>query len=116
MTRGGFLCLFLSTEWLGVFFLTSLPVADTVHNSRTQCSEVVSYTNHGLHTAETPRNPVVFSFTGGLIGSPPQEAPQPMLSQNDAQTEDGHAMMEFDTFQSLRNLSHAVRGCICHEC
>ena len=29
-----------------------------------------------------------------------------MLNQNDAQTEDGHAMMELDAFQSLRNLSH----------
>ena len=44
--------LFLSPEWLGAFFLTSLPVADNVHKSRAQCSEVVSYTNYGLHAAD----------------------------------------------------------------
>ena len=31
-----------------------LPVADNVHNSRAQCSEVVSYTNCSLHTADSP--------------------------------------------------------------
>ena len=31
------------------FFLPSLPVADNIHNSR---SEAVSYTNYGLHTAD----------------------------------------------------------------
>ena len=41
---------------------------------------------------------------------PPQDAPLPMFTKSDDQTEDGHAMMEFDTFQSLQNLSHAVRG------
>ena len=40
-----------------------------------------------------------------------KDAPLPMLNQNDAQTEDGHAMMKFDTFQSFRDLSHTVRGC-----
>ena len=34
-----------------------------------------------------------------------------MLNQSDMQTEDGHAMMKFDTFHSFQNLSHAVRGC-----
>ena len=34
-----------------------------------------------------------------------------LLNQSDGQTEDGHAMMEFNTFQSFQNLSHAVRGC-----
>ena len=43
---------FLSPEWLGAFFLTSLRVADNVHNSHAQCSEEVSYTNYGLHTAD----------------------------------------------------------------
>ena len=33
-------------------FLTSLPVADDVHISRVSCSEVVSYTNYGLLTAD----------------------------------------------------------------
>ena len=58
----------------------------------------------------------LFAHTGGLTGSSPQEAPLPMLTTSDAQTEDGHAIMELDTFQSLRDLSHAVRECICHEC
>ena len=31
--------------------------------------------------------------------------------ESDGQTEDGHAMMKFDTFYSFRNLSHVVRGC-----
>ena len=43
---------FSSGEWLGAFFFPSLPVADTVHNSRVLCSEVVSYTRFGLHTAD----------------------------------------------------------------
>ena len=34
------------------FLLTSLPVAHSVHNSRAECSEVVSFTNYGLHTAD----------------------------------------------------------------
>ena len=34
-----------------LFFLTSLPVAHNVHNSRVEFSEVVC-TNHGLHTAD----------------------------------------------------------------
>ena len=34
-----------------------------------------------------------------------------LLNQSDAQTEYGHAMMKSDTFHSLPNLSHAVRGC-----
>ena len=49
--------------------------------------------------------------TGGLTGSPPRDAPVPMLTMGDGPTEDGHAMMECDTFHSFRNLSHAVRGC-----
>ena len=40
-----------------------------------------------------------------------KDAPLPMLNQSDAQTEDGHAMMKSDTFQSFQDLSHAVRGC-----
>ena len=43
---------FLSGEWLGAFFLPSFPVADIIHNSRVQCSEAVSDTNYGLHTAD----------------------------------------------------------------
>ena len=34
-----------------------------------------------------------------------------LTNRNDAQTEDGHAMMKSDTFHSLQDLSHAVRGC-----
>ena len=40
-----------------------------------------------------------------------KDAPLLMLNQNDAQTEDGHAMMKYGTFHSFQNLSHAVRGC-----
>ena len=49
---------------------------------------------------------------GGLTGSPllHRDAPLPMFTLSEAQTEDGHAMMEGDTFHSFRNLSHAVRG------
>ena len=42
VARDGFLWLFLSGEWLGAFFLPSFPVADNVHNTRVQRSEVVS--------------------------------------------------------------------------
>ena len=34
-----------------------------------------------------------------------------VINQSDAQTEDGHAMMNSDTFHSFQNLSHAMRGC-----
>ena len=44
MARSCSLKFFLSPEWLGAFFLTSLPVAE--------CSEVVSYTNYGLHITD----------------------------------------------------------------
>ena len=45
---------FLSPEWLGALFLPSLPVAHNVcsHNSCAKRSEVVPYTNYGLHTAD----------------------------------------------------------------
>ena len=33
------------------FLLNSLPVADNIHNSRAWCSDVVSFTNYGLHHA-----------------------------------------------------------------
>ena len=41
-----------------------------------------------------------------------------VLNHSDAQTEDGHAMMKFDSFQAFWNLSHAVRGCHnnCRKC
>ena len=45
------------------------------------------------------------------VASKLKGAPLPLLNQSDAQTEDGHAKMKFDTFQSFRDLSHAVRGC-----
>ena len=45
------------------------------------------------------------------VASSLKVAPLPMMNQCDAQTEDGHAMMKSDTFHSLTNLSHAVRGC-----
>ena len=38
-----------------------------------------------------------------------KDAPVPMLTKGDGQTEDGHAMIKFDTFHSFQNLSHAVR-------
>ena len=52
VARGGF-----SVAWSGFFepgvaCLPSLPVAHDVHNSRAGCSEAVSYTNQGLHTAD----------------------------------------------------------------
>ena len=34
----------MSPEWLGAFFAS--------HKSLVQCSEVVSYTNYGIHTAD----------------------------------------------------------------
>ena len=60
VARGGFLLLFLSGEWLGAFFLPSLPVADGIHNSRVLCSEVVSNTNYGLHTADVAATGILF--------------------------------------------------------
>ena len=43
-------------------------------------------------------------------------APPPVFTLSKAQTEDGHAMMEADTFLSFRHLSQRERWCICHEC
>ena len=45
-------------------------------------------------------------------------AKQWVLNKSHAQTEDGHAMIKFDTFQSFWDLSHAVRGCHfnCRKC
>ena len=39
-----------------------------------------------------------------------------LLTTSEEQTEDGHAMMQFDTIHSFRNLSQRERWCICHEC
>ena len=49
----------------------------------------------------------LFGHTGGLTGSPLllKVAPLPMLTQSDAQTEDGHAMMKADTFHSFQHAS-----------
>ena len=62
----------------------------------------------------------LLAYPGGLIGSPSysKNAPLPMLHQNHAQTEVGYALMKFDTLQSFRNLSHAVRACHnnCQQC
>ena len=44
----------------------------------------------------------LFAHAGGLTGSPPQEVSLPMLTKSDEQTEDGHAMMTFDTLHSFR--------------
>ena len=35
-----------------LFFCLRCPAADSVHNSRVERSEIVSYTNYGLHTAD----------------------------------------------------------------
>ena len=37
-----------------------------------------------------------------------KEAPLPLLNHNEAQTEDGQAMMKADTFHALWNLSQEV--------
>ena len=67
------------------------------------------------HSAQSRR---LFAHTGGLTGSPLllNDAPLPMLSQRDVQTEDGHAMMQADTFHSFQHLSQRERWCIRHEC
>ena len=61
VARGVFCGFLLSGEQVGASsVLPSLPVADNVHNSRVWCSEEVSHTNYGLHTAE-------FAATGVLL-------------------------------------------------
>ena len=52
------------------------------------------------------------------VASSLKDAPLPMLDQSNVRTEDRHAMMKLDTFQSFRDLSHAVRGCNtnCRKC
>ena len=46
------------------------------------------------------------------------EAPESTTDSLSCLPEDGHAMMQCDTFHSFRNLSHAVRGCdkTIHKC
>ena len=48
----------------------------------------------------------LFAHTGGLTGSPPQEAPLPMLTKSDGQTEDGHAMMIRNMNGEFERISH----------
>ena len=60
VARCGCLWVFLCARSGLVFFLTSLPVGNNVRNSRGECSEVVSHTNHGHHTADVAATGILF--------------------------------------------------------
>ena len=82
-------------------------------NARAEAS-VVSEVSHFHNWNGTPRMLRKARNPASAVGSSTKQRPTcNMLNQSDVQTEDGHAMMKFDTFHSFRNLSHAVRGC--HE-
>ena len=51
----------LTPELLGALFPTSVPLANNVHNSIVYCSEVASYTDNGLHTAEVAASGILLS-------------------------------------------------------
>ena len=46
-----------------LLLLPSLPVANNVHNSRVYCSEAVSNTNNGLHTADLAATAILQNYS-----------------------------------------------------